>query len=122
VLVYNSWLAMQAEGETDPDACAFNDFALIRIDAADAGSVNPSILFFGGPTGIDTDGTALLDQVYSYGNSSLRLGITLLSPKRGVSLGDAGNGWSDNVYTLTPGTPGDSGARSSTTAGGRWAC
>jgi hypothetical protein len=110
VLVYNSWLAMQAEGETDPDACAFNDFALIRIDAADAGSVNPSIPFFGGPNGIDTDGTALLDQVYSYGNSSLRLGITLLSPKRGVSLGDAGNGWSDNVYTLTPGTPGDSGS------------
>ena len=110
VLVYNSWLTMQEEGETDPDACAFNDFALVRIDPADVGSVNPSIPFYGGPTGIDTDGTAAMDRVYSYGNSSLRLGVTLLSPKRGVSLGDAGNGWSHNVYTLTPGIPGDSGS------------
>jgi hypothetical protein len=38
VLVYNSWLAMRAEGETDPDACAFNDFALIRIDAGEQGA------------------------------------------------------------------------------------
>ena len=29
-LAYNSWLAMQAAGETDPDACAYNDFALIQ--------------------------------------------------------------------------------------------
>jgi hypothetical protein len=84
--------------------------------------VNPSIPFFGGPTGIDPDGTALLDQVYSYGNSSLRLGITLLSPKRGVSLGAAGNGWSDNVYTLTRSTPGDSGSAFVDDSGRRWAC
>src|SRR5213592_652085 len=24
-LAYNSWIAMQAAGETDPDACAYND-------------------------------------------------------------------------------------------------
>src|SRR6478752_6879244 len=34
-LVYNSWIAMQAAGETDPDACAYNDLALIRVDPAD---------------------------------------------------------------------------------------
>src|ERR1700712_3674134 len=34
-LVYNSWLAMQANGETDPDTCAYNDLALVRIDPAD---------------------------------------------------------------------------------------
>jgi hypothetical protein len=110
VMVYNSWLTMQANGETDPDACAFNDLALIRLSPADAANVNPSIPFFGGPTGIDTDGTAALDNVYSYGNSSLRFGITQLSPKRGVSTGDDGNGWSHNVFTLTPGVPGDSGS------------
>src|SRR3954452_16011945 len=27
-LVYNSWLTMQAKGETDPNKCAGNDFAL----------------------------------------------------------------------------------------------
>jgi hypothetical protein len=110
VLVYNSWITMQAAGETDPDTCAYNDFALVRLAPVDAANVNPSIPFFGGPTGIDTDGTAPGQQVYSYGNSSLRFGITQLSPKRGISTGDAGNGWSHNVFTLTPGIPGDSGS------------
>jgi hypothetical protein len=110
VMVYNSWLAMQAAGETNADACAFNDFALIRLNPADFGKVNPSIPFWGGPNGIDTNGTTQGEHVYSYGNSSLRGGISQLSPKQGVSLGDAGNGWSHNVYTVTPGIPGDSGS------------
>ena len=109
-MVYNSWLAMQAAGETDPDTCAFNDLALIRLNAADFNKVNPSIPFWGGPNGIDTNGTASSETVYSYGNSSLRGGVTQLSPKQGVSLGDDGNGWSHNVYTATPGIPGDSGS------------
>ena len=48
--------------------------------------------------------------MYSYGNSSLRLGLTQLSPKRGLSLGDDGGGWTHTVYTVTPGIPGDSGS------------
>jgi hypothetical protein len=110
VMVYNSWLTMQQAGETNPDTCQYNDLALIRIDPADVGKVNPSIPFFGGPTGLDSNGTALGDQVFSYGNSELRLGISQLSPKRGISLGDDGNGWSHTVYTVTPGIPGDSGS------------
>jgi hypothetical protein len=109
-LVYNSWLTMQAAGETNPDACAFNDLALVKLDPADFGKVNPSIPFWGGPTGIDTNGTVQGENVYSYGNSSLRGGVTQLSPKRGVSLGDNGNGWSHDVYTASPGIPGDSGS------------
>ena len=72
----------------------------------------PSIPFWGGPTGIDTDGTAAGDRVWSYGNSSLRAGITQLSPKTGISLGDdpADGGWSHPLYTVTPGVPGDSGS------------
>jgi hypothetical protein len=116
-MVYNSWLAMQAAGETNPDTCAFNDLALVRLNPADFGKVNPSIPFWGGPSGIDTNGTAAGENVYSYGNSSLRGGVSQLSPKQGVSLGDDGNGWSHNVYTATPGIPGDSGSAFLNSAG-----
>jgi hypothetical protein len=109
-MVYNSWLTMQAQGETDADTCAYNDLALVRLAPADAAKVNPSIPHWGGPTALATTGTSAGQRVYSYGNSSLRQGITLLSPKTGVSLGDAGNGWSHNVFTVSPGVPGDSGS------------
>ena len=55
-LAYSSWLTMQASGETDPNVCAYNDFALIRIDPADVPKVNPSIPRFGGPTGVGAAG------------------------------------------------------------------
>lgn len=109
-LVYNSWLMMQRLGERDPNTCAYNDLALVRLDPADVGRVNPSIPFWGGPSGINTAGTTAGGTVVSYGNSSLRQGIALLSPKQGVSLGDAGAGWSHSVFTATPGIPGDSGS------------
>jgi hypothetical protein len=111
-LVYSSWRTMRANGVTDANTCAYNDFALVKVSNADKGKVNPSIPFWGGPTGIDTDGTAAGDRVWSYGNSSLRGGITLLSPKTGISLGDssADGGWSHPLYTATPGVPGDSGS------------
>jgi len=109
VMVYNSWITMQEEGETDPDACAYNDFALVKIDPADHGKVNPSIPFWGGPVGLG-DATDSFEEVYSYGNSSLRLGLSPLSPKTGVSLGSTGDDWTHPLYTLTPGIPGDSGS------------
>ncbi len=109
-LAYSSWLTMQDKGETDENACADNDLALVKVDAADVAKVNPSVPFWGGPVGIDTDGTAAGETVYSYGNSSLRAGIEQLSPKQGTSLGTTGDGWSHPVYTVTPGVPGDSGS------------
>ncbi|HYF71587.1 MAG TPA: hypothetical protein VD864_02135 [Nocardioides sp.] len=111
-LVYSSWDTMEKLGTTDANTCAYNDFALVKVAAADVAKVNPSIPFWGGPVGIDTNGTAAGDRVYSYGNSSLRGGIELLSPKTGVSLGDnaADGGWTHPLYTLTPGVPGDSGS------------
>jgi hypothetical protein len=108
-LVYNSWLAMQAAGESDPDSCAYNDIGLIKLDPADYDKVNPSVPTLGGPTALG-DTTATGDTVYTYGNSSLRAGVTLLSPKIGKSLGAQGNGWTHLVYTVTPGVPGDSGS------------
>src|SRR6478735_6329566 len=105
-LVYNSWTAMQQAGETDPDTCAFNDIGLIKLDPADYGKVNPSVPTLGGPTALG-ETTAQLDTVYTYGNSSLRQGVTLLSPKIGKSLGASGGGWTHLVYTVSPGIPGD---------------
>ena len=110
-LVYSSWLTMQQRGETDADTCAYNDLALVKVDAADVGKVNPSIPFWGGPVGINTAGTAAGDTVYSFGNSSLRAGIEQLSPKQGTSLGtDARAAGRTRSTPSTPGVPGDSGS------------
>jgi len=109
-LAYSSWLTMQAAGETDADACAYNDIALVRLDPADVVRTNPSIPHWGGPVALNTTGNPALASVYSYGNSSLRQGVALLSPKTGVSLGTSGAGWTHPVYTVSPGIPGDSGS------------
>jgi hypothetical protein len=111
-LAYSSWITEHQLGTSDPNTCAYNDLALVKVDPADVGKVNPSVPFWGGPTGIDTNGTQAGDRVYTYGNSSLRFGISLLSPHTGISLGDdpADGGWSHPLYTITPGIPGDSGS------------
>lgn len=116
-VVYNSWNTMQAVGETNQNACLGNDFALIKLHPADHGKVNPSIPFWGGPTGLDPS-SSLGEVVYGYGNSSLRLGITTLSPKTGLATGQQLGGWSHVVYTATPGIPGDSGSAYLGSAGG----
>ncbi len=111
-LAYSSWITEHQLGTTDANTCAYNDLALVKVDAADVSKVNPSVPFWGGPTGIDTNGTAAGDRVYTYGNSSLRGGVAPLSPHTGISLGDdaADGGWSHPLYTVTPGIPGDSGS------------
>jgi acetyltransferase-like isoleucine patch superfamily enzyme len=111
-LAYSSWITEHQLGTKDANTCAYNDLALVKIDAGDVSEVNPSVPFWGGPTGIDNDGTAIGDRVWTYGNSSLRAGLSPLSPHTGISLGDdaADGGWSHPLYTLTPGIPGDSGS------------
>ena len=39
---------MQSKGEADADTCAYNDLALVKVDPADVGNVNPSIPFWAG--------------------------------------------------------------------------
>jgi hypothetical protein len=109
-LVYSSWLEMQSVHETDPNACAYNDIGLVKLDPADVANVDPSVPFFGGPTGVASSTQGAGAKVYSYGNSELRGGLSPLSPKFGIVVQDATGGWSHNVYTLTPGIPGDSGS------------
>jgi hypothetical protein len=109
-LAYSSWLAMDRAGTTDDNACNYNDFALVKVSEADKGKVNPSVPFWGGPVALSTDESTPGETVYSYGNSSLRGGAEVLSPKQGTSLGTQGGGWNHLVYTATPGIPGDSGS------------
>ena len=109
-LAYSSWLTMQRRGTRSADTCAYNDLALVRVGRKFLDTVNPSVPCWGGPVGLDTDGSAAGDTVHSYGSSSLRAGVAELGPKQGVSLGQEGGGWSHPVYTVTPGVPGDSGS------------
>ncbi|MBC3193256.1 serine protease [Pseudonocardia sp. C8] len=109
-LAYSSWLTMQEKGEKDPNACQYNDFALVKLDPADVGKANPTMPFYGGPTGVDPDGTAAGEMLFGYGNSSLRGGIAALRPKTGASVGTSGEGWTHTVATAGPGIPGDSGS------------
>jgi hypothetical protein len=101
-LVYSSWLAMQAAGETDAAACAYDDFALVRLDAADHSRVNPTVPFWGGPTGIG--GTpAPGDRVYGSGDDP----VVGPRPRTGVVV--ASDGWAHRVHWLPPGGPVDAG-------------
>jgi hypothetical protein len=107
-MVYNSWIRMQAAGEKDSETCQFNDLALLKLDPSDVAKVNPSIPHWGGPTGVGAGAAG--EDTYSYGNSELRGGITQTSPKQGKILDVSPGGWSYDVYTASPGIPGDSGS------------
>jgi hypothetical protein len=109
-LVYNSWIAMQGAHESNADTCAYNDLALVKLDPADVSRVDPTVPSWGGPTALAEAPTTTGAPVYTYGNSSLRGGVSTLSPKQGNVVSEEGNGWSRTVYTATPGIPGDSGS------------
>lgn len=111
VLVYSSWVSMHERKESDADACAYNDFALLQLDPVDYPLVSPAMYKYGGPTGI-ADGNAIgeLDKVLTYGNSGLRPRDSPLSPKEGYVSFSPGSGWSMDIYTFSPGVPGDSGS------------
>jgi hypothetical protein len=103
---------MQQAHETNAATCAYNDLALIKIAAGQAANVNPTVPFWGGPNGLAAGAAPLGERVFTYGNSILRGGVSVLSPKTGLSLGEAEGsaGWSSQVYTVSPGIPGDSGS------------
>ncbi|HLU55092.1 MAG TPA: serine protease [Pseudonocardia sp.] len=104
-LAYTSWGTMQRRGESDPARCLHNDFALVELDPADAARADPTVPVFGGPTGLDTDGTDPGEPVYSH---QPRGGAN--AAKEGRSLGSTGRGLAHRVETRPPGRSGDSGS------------
>lgn len=107
LLVYSSWHTMQAVDESKDAACTGNDFALVAISPTDRTNVHPSVRHFGGPSGL-AGAPSVGDKVIWYGNSGLRGGVEETNDHEGYVV-DTG-GWSANVYTLSPGVPGDSGS------------
>jgi hypothetical protein len=87
-LAYSSWLTMQARGETDPDACATNDLALVKLSAADAAATNPSVPFWGGPTG-EADAPAAGGRLYGVASTpaGLQRRIGFSGPRGGACAG-----------------------------------
>lgn len=112
-LAYSSWHTMQARNETDDDACAYNDFALLRLDPRDHGRVNPTVPEWGGPLGLSA-GARAGETAYFYGQPngsrasratvesrhgggrSYRVRAGLLGMDAGVP-GDSGSGWLDRT-------------------------
>ena len=111
-LAYSSWRTMRRRHEANRATCAYNDFALVKVDPEHLTDVNPSVPFWGGPDGLNTTGTDAGERVHGYGNSSLRGGDRQLSPQTGVAGGDssASHGWSHGYQSPTPAMPGDSGS------------
>ncbi len=117
IMAYSSWLTMQANSEFDSFTCAFNDFALVRIDPADRGLVHPAMIHYGGPTtlvGVPQIG----DRVLTLGSSDTRPNGDELDRREGRVVSSGGSGWSTTIFTATPGIPGDSGSGVMTAEGG----
>lgn len=112
-LAYSSWVAMRADGETDPATCAADDFALVALDPADAREVNPSLPIFGGPTGLDTTGLRAGEPVFGYGSRSARPGAGRHpgpGPHVGTSASDDRGAPVHEIYGIRPWVAGDSGS------------
>ena len=102
-LRYSSWAAMQRAGTTSTLVCESNDFALVEVERAYRGRVDPTFPSYGGPSALG--GVPAAGQtVYTYGSSSLRGS----SAKSGDVV--ESNRRAATVFTPSPGIPGDSGS------------
>ena len=111
-LAYSSWNTMQHNKETDKLACAYNDFALVRLARGERAKVNPSVPFWGGPTDLAQRGVYTLEKVYGFGKSSLRKAGSTASRQSAMTAPDKSvrDGWAHTFYGYSPGIPGDSGS------------
>ena len=102
-LRYSSWIAMHRAHTRGAATCAYNDLALVQVVGASLRKVDPTVPVLGGPTGVAAP-PAVGGKVYSYGASSLRGG----QAKQGT-VQQRGR-WTTQVFTASPGIPGDSGS------------
>ncbi len=131
-IVYNSWRTMERVSEGDSITCGFNDFALVRIDKADRGRVNPSVPFWGGPV-LGGGRSSFGNRVYTFSNSEAycweancrpAVGVDTLSPRAGIDtttvlwppvpwggtrLPIDTRGWGYYIHTAAPGISGGRG-------------
>ena len=107
-LAYSSWRTMQRIGARGAALCAYNDLALVRVDPASVGKVNPTVPFWGGPSAISTTTLKPGATIYTVGNSGLRSGSA--TSKTGKVTAVVGGGLAYDLTTGNPGIPGDSGS------------
>ena len=107
---------MQSRGETDENTCAFNDLALIRVDPADVAKVNRRCRSSADPSGW-APGAPGLDRLQLRQLRAARRRHRA-QPEAGSGRSNTGGGWSHDVYTATPGIPGDSGSGFLNASGG----
>jgi hypothetical protein len=107
-LAYSSWRTMQKRGTKDAARCAYNDFALVRVDPASVSKVNPTVPTWGGPNAIASTTLKAGTPIYTVGNSSLRTGTA--AAKTGSVIRVVGGGLAYDIKTSNPGIPGDSGS------------
>ncbi|MCZ4497677.1 MAG: hypothetical protein JWQ74_230 [Marmoricola sp.] len=107
-LAYTSWGTMHKLKTKSASRCAYNDFALVKVDKSSRGSVNPTVPKFGGPTGIARPALAAGAPIYTVGNSSLRTGTA--TAKTGKVISTVGKKLAYELRTGNPGIPGDSGS------------
>ncbi|MET3962535.1 hypothetical protein ABIE44_002469 [Marmoricola sp. OAE513] len=109
-LAYSSWASMAKLKTKDGARCAYNDFALVKVDSGSVKNVNPTVPGFGGPTGLAAPPLAAKAPIYTIGNSSLRTGNA--SKKTGKVLNRVAGTpvLAYDIQTGSPGIPGDSGS------------
>lgn len=108
-IVYSSWVAMHAEGQTDATLCNNNDLALIRVDDADLDKVDPTVPHWGGPNSAQAaDFPFWFQPLYGYLNSQYRTGQDQLKPTTAMMFWPAP--WNAFIYSFNFGIEHDSGA------------
>src|SRR5581483_5994275 len=97
VLIYSSFETMAEVHETDADALNYNDFAVFLVDGSDRKWVSPSMLHYGGPTGLaDFAQMGLGQRLRSFADLNDRLPEPLHA-RAGVAAPQASN-WAYLVY------------------------
>lgn len=109
-LAYSSWITMREIEEKDAEACANNDFALVRLPVEAHDAVDPTVPQFGGPTGLRSSPGVSGEALRAYSQGVVTGDVEAARPRHGVLLAAEPGGWRYATYFATPGVFGDAGA------------